>query len=81
MIAGAIPPPVHMVTNPVVRSLLSSSSRMVPIRIDPVAAIGCPRAIAPPFTFTFRGSNSRSLRNLAATTEKASLISKRSISL
>ena len=40
IIAGAIPPPVHMVISPVFRSLRSSSSSMVPISMEPVAAIG-----------------------------------------
>ena len=40
IMAGAIPPPVHMVISPVFRSLRSSSSSMVPISIEPVAAIG-----------------------------------------
>src|SRR5436309_1940798 len=35
MIAGAMPPAAHMVTRPRLRSRRSSSSRMVPIRIDP----------------------------------------------
>ena len=40
IMAGAIPPPVHMVISPVFRSLRSSSSSMVPISMEPVAAIG-----------------------------------------
>lgn len=40
MMAGAIPPPVHIVISAVFRSRRSSSSSAVPIRIDPVAPIG-----------------------------------------
>ena len=40
MIAGAMPPAAHMVTRPRLRSRRSSSSRMVPIRIEPVAPMG-----------------------------------------
>ena len=40
IIACAIPPPVHIVTSPVLRSLRSSSSSIVPISMEPVAAIG-----------------------------------------
>jgi hypothetical protein len=40
MIAGAIPPPAHIVTSPRFRSRRSSSSNIVPIRIAPVAPIG-----------------------------------------
>ena len=40
MRAGAIPPAAHMVTRPRLRSRRSSSSRMVPIRMAPVAPMG-----------------------------------------
>ena len=40
IMAGDIPPPVHMVTRPVFRSRRSNSSSTVPIKIEPVAAIG-----------------------------------------
>lgn len=40
MMAGAIPPAAHMVTNPNCWSRRSSSSSTVPISIDPVAPIG-----------------------------------------
>ena len=40
MIAGAMPPAAHIVTRPRLRSRRSSSSRMVPIRMEPVAPIG-----------------------------------------
>jgi hypothetical protein len=50
MIAGAMPPAAHIVTRPRFRSRRSSSSRIVPIRIAPVAPIGWPSAIEPPLT-------------------------------
>ena len=42
MVAVPMPPPVHMVTSPQVRSRRSSSSRTVPMSIAPVAPIGWP---------------------------------------
>src|ERR1700749_4957541 len=80
MIAGAMPPAAHMVTRPRFRPRRSSSSMTVPIKIEPVAPIGWPRAIAPPLTLTFSRSSFRSRMNFSATTEKASLISQRSMS-
>src|SRR3546814_3200481 len=49
-------------------------------RIEPVAPIGWPSAIAPPLMFTFSRGKSRSRMNFSATTEKASLISQTSMS-
>ena len=46
----------------------------------PLAPIGCPSAIAPPFTFTFDSSAPSIRIELSATEAKASLISKRSMS-
>ena len=80
MIAGAMPPAAHIVTSPRLRSRRSSSSRTVPIRIDPVAPMGWPSAIEPPLTLTLSRSSLRSRMNFSATTAKASLISNRSIS-
>src|SRR6478736_6597920 len=80
MIAGAMPPAAHIVTRPRLRSRRSSSSRIVPIRIEPVAPIGWPSAIEPPLTLTFSRSSLRSRMNFSATTANASLISNRSIS-
>ena len=42
IVAVPMPPPVHMVTSPVVRSRRSNSSSRVPISIAPVAPIGWP---------------------------------------
>src|SRR6059036_3352657 len=42
MMAGAMPPAAHIVTRPRLRSRRSSSSRIVPIRIEPVAPMGWP---------------------------------------
>src|SRR6202034_3389065 len=46
----------------------------------PVAVTGCPRAIAPPFTFMRSGFPSTPLSQASGTDAKASLISYRSIS-
>ena len=63
MIAGAMPPPAHIVTNPRCKPRRSSSSSTVPISIAPVAPIGWPSAIEPPLTLTFSRSRSRSRMN------------------
>ena len=75
-----MPPPMHIVTSPVVSSWRSSSSSSVPISMPPVAPSGCPSAIAPPFTFTFAGSMPVSRIVLSGTVANASLISTRSMS-
>ena len=46
----------------------------------PLAPIGCPSAIAPPFTFTFDSSIPSIRIELIATDANASLISNRSMS-
>ena len=80
IVAVPMPPPVHMVTSPVVRSRRSSSSSTVPMSIAPVAPIGWPRAMAPPLTLTRSGSRPSSRIVLSGTAAKASLISQRSMS-
>ena len=80
IVAVPMPPPVHIVTRPVVRSRRSSSSRSVPISMAPVAPIGWPSAIAPPLTLTRSGSRPRSRIVFSGTAANASLISQRSMS-
>src|SRR5580658_4180402 len=80
MVAVPMPAPVHMVTRPTVRSRRSSSSRSVPMSMAPVAPMGWPRAMAPPFTLTASGSRSRSRMVLSGTAANASLISHSSTS-
>ena len=48
-----------MVMKAVLRSRRSNSWRAVMIRREPVAPTGCPRAIAPPFTFSLSTSGSK----------------------
>src|SRR6185312_14131799 len=72
MIAGAMPPPAHIVTSPRFLPWRSSSSTMVPISIEPVAPIGWPSAIAPPLTLTFSRSSPRSRITFSTTTANAS---------
>jgi len=50
-------------------------AQILVVRITPVAAIGWPRAIAPPFGLTFAGSRSRSLRTASDWAANASLSS------
>src|SRR5690606_17807126 len=80
MVAVPMPPPVHMVTRAVVASRRSSSSSAVPMSMAPVAPMGWPSAMAPPFTFTRSGSRPRSRMVFMGTAAKASLISHRSTS-
>ena len=48
-----IPPPIQSVARPFLTSLLIISCINVTSILVPDAPIGCPRAIAPPLTFTF----------------------------
>jgi hypothetical protein len=59
-IAMPWPPPMQRLTSPSCRSLRSISPRILVVMIAPVAAIGWPSAIAPPFGLTFARSSSRS---------------------
>src|SRR5207302_945701 len=67
--ATALPPPRHRVARPVVcfRSF-KANKRVVRIRA-PDAPIGCPRAIAPPFTFTRSQSQPRARPSASAWSE------------
>ena len=73
--AVPIPAPTHNVISPVERSLLSNSSKSVPISIAPVAPNGCPIAIAPPFTLTLSLLIPIASIYLSTTAAKASLTS------
>ena len=48
-----IPPPMHKVANPFLTFLFCISCMSVTNILAPEAPIGCPRAMAPPLTFTF----------------------------
>src|SRR4051795_2931864 len=75
------PPPQHIVTKPIDLSERSISCSSVVIRRAPVEPSGCPRAIAPPLTFTRSMSGLCSRCQAATTGANASLISNRSMSL
>tara|TARA_B100000795_G_C22360369_1_gene272173 strand:+ start:125 stop:349 length:225 start_codon:yes stop_codon:yes gene_type:complete len=51
--AMPMPPPIHKVANPLRASLLIISCINVTSILVPEAPIGCPKAMAPPLTFTF----------------------------
>lgn len=53
IVAMPIPPAIHNVTAPYFLPVRSSSCTNFVKSIAPVAPIGCPIAIAPPFGFTF----------------------------
>mgnify|MGYP005681463499 CR=1 FL=1 len=67
-IAKAIPcpPPMHIVIKPKVPSILSNSCKAFIVKIAPVAPIGCPNAIAPPFGLTFSEFRCNSLETAHA---------------
>ena len=48
-----MPPPIQSVAKPFLEFLLSISCKSVTNTLVPEAPIGCPRAMAPPLTFTF----------------------------
>ena len=56
MQAAPWPPPMHMVTIPYLTCLRFISYSRVAVSLAPVAPMGCPRAMAPPLTFTMDGS-------------------------
>mmetsp|Transcript_39174 Transcript_39174/g.101311 ORF Transcript_39174/g.101311 Transcript_39174/m.101311 type:complete len:288 (+) Transcript_39174:65-928(+) len=75
------PPPMHNVARPrLARECCISWSRSTTIR-QPDAPIGCPIAMAPPFTLTFAGSQPISLFTARACAAKASFASMMSRSL
>ena len=73
-----MPPPMHSVASPFFASRFVISCSNVTNTRAPDAPIGCPMAIAPPFTFTFAVSQPRSLFTARACAAKASLASIRS---
>src|SRR5258708_28798256 len=74
-IAVASPPPMHRLAMPrFLPRAFSAWINVVRMRA-PVAPIGCPRAHAPPLTFTLACSNDRSFIAAIGTAAKASLIS------
>ena len=71
--ATPIPPPIHSVARPFFAFLRCiSNNRVFKIR-QPEAPMGCPIAIAPPFTLTIDGSQPISLFTAHACAAKASL--------
>ena len=48
-----MPPPMHSVAKPFFDFLFNISCTSVTKTLVPDAPIGCPKAIAPPLTFTF----------------------------
>ena len=73
--AEAPPPPLQIPATPIEPCFLVKTVFKVAMIRAPEAPNGCPRATAPPSTFTFSGSSPRVLLFAMATTEKASLIS------
>src|SRR3954451_6128850 len=80
MIASPWPPPEQMAATPRPPPRRRSSCTSVPSTRAPEAPIGWPRAIAPPFTFTFDSSRPSMRIELMATDANASLNSNRSMS-
>ena len=52
-IAAPCPTPTHIVAKPYFAFLLFSSCNKVAVIREPLHPNGCPKAIDPPFTFTF----------------------------
>ena len=69
---------MHSVAKPFFASRLPISCNNVTNTRAPEAPIGWPMAIAPPFTFTFAGSQPKSLFTASAWAANASLASIRS---
>mmetsp|Transcript_9690 Transcript_9690/g.24346 ORF Transcript_9690/g.24346 Transcript_9690/m.24346 type:complete len:216 (+) Transcript_9690:1828-2475(+) len=78
-VALAVPPLSHIVRSPYLPPRRSSSLIKLDMSMAPVAPIGCPRAIAPPFTFTReRSPPTIALAQAKGTEENASFTSIRS---
>mmetsp|Transcript_25129 Transcript_25129/g.63060 ORF Transcript_25129/g.63060 Transcript_25129/m.63060 type:complete len:206 (-) Transcript_25129:235-852(-) len=75
-----MPEPMHMETTPSFLPVRLSSGRRLAICRPPVQPSGCPRAMAPPFGFTFSMGIWRCSIDMVACEAKASLISKMSMS-
>src|SRR5438105_305404 len=80
MVALAIPPPSHIVWRPYRPPVRSSSLSSVVMSLAPEHPSGCPRAMAPPLTFTLAMSGWCSFSQASTTEANASLISTRSMS-
>ena len=78
-IADAPPPPLHIIAAPLLRFLWFNACIKVTRILAPEHPKGWPNDTAPPFTLTISGFISRIFRFANATTEKASLISNKSI--
>src|SRR4051794_18956967 len=78
--AIASPPPMHSEATPRFPPLSASAASNVTSTRAPLAPMGWPRAMAPPQTFTRRGSRPSFLLLYRATTAKASFSSQRSTS-
>src|SRR4028119_1636009 len=80
MPAAPIPPPMHMVTMPYFEPRRFISFRICTVSFVPVAPIGWPRAMAPPFTFILSVSRPTSRTTASTWAANASLNSMRSMS-
>merc|ERR1739848_610342 len=78
--AAPIPLPMHMETTPYLLFLFAISWSKVAVHLAPVHPRGCPKAMAPPLTFTLDVSNPSFFTLYVAWLAKASLISNRSMS-
>src|SRR5690606_18786153 len=78
--ALAPPPPLHIPATPIRAFCCSSTESSVTTMRAPEAPSGWPSETAPPLTFTRSAERSSSLLLAMATTENASLISKKSTS-
>src|SRR2546422_7106430 len=78
--AAPMPPPTHIVTIPYRAARRCISYSNVAVNLDPVQPSGCPKAMAPPLTFTFDGSRPNSRMTAIDWTAKASLSSIKSMS-
>ena len=73
------PPPMHTAATPYLSPSARSWRARVMARRRPVAASGCPRAMAPPCTLSRAGSSSRACCTASSWAPWASLISRRSM--
>src|SRR5262249_50801982 len=76
-IATALPPPRHSDASPRFRPRCSRADSSVTSTRVPEAPIGCPRAIAPPWTFTLPSSSFSSLPHASICAANASFSSNR----
>ena len=73
--ADAPPPPLHKLTIPYLPLFYCNTVIKLSSTLVPLIPIGCPIAIAPPFTFTLLMSKSYSLAFANVVTANASFIS------